>query len=223
MAFIRRASIRKKPVTGYKVAVVVSDDLDTDIVKTVDVDIPTIEGQPIPSTNLMKLPLRVVKENGNKRFVYAELDFSDNAVDLSYTLKGIMKDINDKSVGEPIEVQLDVLSDGDSRVRAATIRQINETQFRLRIVVVGDSEQEVDRVEMEFVDFSGPTPLPEQLELTNPKIDDGKKIFIDKTLTFEDPAGAADQLYMVVIDLIGKEGQFLGSTEYSIVVEGLEG
>lgn len=222
MAFIRRASIKKKPAKGYRVSVIVGDDLDTDIVKTVDVDIPTIEGQPIPSTNLMKLPLRVIKENGNKRFVYAELDFSDYAVDLSYSLKGIMKDVNDKSVGEPIEVTLDVLSDGDSRIRTASIRQINETQFRLRIVVVGDSEQEVDRVEMEFVDFSGPTPLPEQLELTNPKIDDGRKIFIDKTLTFEDPAGAADQIYAVVIDLIGKEGQFLGSTEYSIVVEGLE-
>lgn len=222
MAFIRRASIKKKPARGYKVSVVVGDDLDTDVVKTVDVDIPTIEGQPIPSTNLMKLPLRVIKENGNKRFVYAELDFSDYAVDLSYSLKGTMKDANDKSVGETIEVQLDVLSDGDSRVRTASIRQINETQFRLRIVVVGDSEQEVDRVEMEFVDFSGPTPIPEQLELTNPKIDDGKKIFVDKTLTFEDPAAAADQVYAVVIDLIGAEGQFLGSTEYSIVVEGLE-
>ncbi len=222
MAFIRRASIRKKPTTGYRVAVVVSDDFDTDIVKTVEVKLPTVEGQPIPSKNLMNLPLRVVRENGNKRFVYAELDFSDDAVNSAYQLTGIMKDQNNKSVGEPIDVQLDVMGDGDSRVRTATIRQINETQFRLRIVVIGDSEQEVDRVEIEFADFTGPTPLPEQLELTNPKIDGGKKVFIDKTLTFNEPGAAADEIYGVVIDLIGTGGEFLGSTEYSIVVEGLD-
>ncbi|MGH1339155.1 MAG: hypothetical protein ACRBFS_23765 [Aureispira sp.] len=222
MAFIRRASIKQKPVKGYRVAVVVSDDVDTDIVKTVDVEIPTIEGQPAPSTNFMKLPLRVVKENGNKRFVFADLEFSEDAVNFAYTLKGTMKDENDKSVGEPIEVQLDVIGDGDSRVRNATIRQINATQFRLRIVVIGDNEQDVDRVEIEFADFTGPAPLPEQLELTNPKVNGGKKIFIDKTLTFEEPVDAADQIYGTVIDLIGVGGEFLGSTEYSIVVEGLE-
>ena len=222
MAFIRRASIKQKATTGYRVAVVVGDDVDTDIVKTVDVNIPTVEGQPIPSTNMMKLPLRVVKENGNKRFVYAELDFSEDAVNLSYPLKGTMKDVNDKSVGEPLEVQLTVEDDGDSRVRNATIRQINETQFRLRVVVVGDDEQEVDRIQVEFADFTATPPIPEQLELINPKIDGGKKIFIDKTLTFEDPAAAADQVYAVVIDLIGTGGEFLGSTEYTIVVEGLE-
>jgi hypothetical protein len=222
MAFIRRASIKQKATKGYRVAVVVGDDVDTDVVKTVDVNIPTVEGQPIPSTNFMKLPLRVVKENGNKRFVYAELDFSEDAVNLSYELTGTMKDVNDKSVGEQLKVQLAVEEDGDSRVRNATIRQINETQFRLRIVVVGDNEQQVDRVQMEFADFTATPPIPEQLELTNPKIDGGKKIFIDKTLTFEDPAAAADQVYAVVIDLIGTGGEFLGSTEYTIVVEGLE-
>jgi hypothetical protein len=222
MAFIRRASIKQKATKGYRVAVVVGDDVDTDVVKTVDVNIPTVEGQPIPSTNFMKLPLRVVKENGNKRFVYAELDFSEDAVNLSYELTGTMKDVNDKSVGEQLKVQLAVEEDVDSRVRNATIRQINETQFRLRIVVVGDNEQQVDRVQMEFADFTATPPIPEQLELTNPKIDGGKKIFIDKTLTFEDPAAAADQVYAVVIDLIGTGGEFLGSTEYTIVVEGLE-
>lgn len=222
MAFIRRASIKKKATTGYRVAVVVSDDVDTDTVKTVDVEIPTVEGQPVPSTNIMTLPLRVVRENGNKRYVFADLEFSEDAVDVAYSLKGTMKDENDQSVGEPVEVELEVVGDGDSRIRTATIRQINATQFRLRIVVVGDSEEQVDRVEIEFADFSGPTPLPEQLELVNPRIDGGKKVFIDKTLTFEEPAEAADQIYGVVIDLIGVGGEFLGSTEYSIVVEGLE-
>lgn len=222
MAFIRRASIKQRPASGYRVAVVVGDDVDTDVVKTVDVSIPTVEGQPIPSTNFMKLPLRVVKENGNKRFVFADLDFSEDAVNVSYPLTGTMKDENDKSVGDPIQVELAVEEDGDSRIRNATIRQINATQFRLRIVVIGDNEQDVDRVQLEFADFSATPPIPEQLELTNPKIDGGKKIFIDKTLTFEDPAAAADQVYAVVIDLIGTGGEFLGSTEYSIVVEGLE-
>ena len=222
MAFIRRASIKKKQLSGYRVAVVVSDDIDTNEVKTVDVALPSVEGQPIPSTNFMKLPLRVVKENGNKRFVFADLEFSDDAVNLAYALTGTMKDENDQSVGEPIEVQLDVVGDGDSRIRTASIRQINATQFRLRTVVIGDNEQQVDRVEIEFADFTGPAPIPEQLELTNPKVNGGKKVFIDKTLTFEEPAEAADQIYGVVIDLIGVGGEFLGSTEYSIVVEGLE-
>jgi hypothetical protein len=222
MAFIRRASIRKKKTSGYRVAVVVGDDVDTNVVKTVEVAIPLVEGQPIPTPNLMKLPLRVVKENGNKRFVYTELDFSEYAVDQPYSLQGTMKDENDQSVGEPIKMELEVLADGDSRVRNASIRQINETQFRLRIVIVGDSEQAIDRIDVEFADFTGPTPIPEQLEMTDPKVDDGKKIFIDRTLTFEEPSAAVDEVYNAVIDLIDANGAFLGSAEYSIVVEGLE-
>ena len=223
MAFIRRGKLKKKQVgEAYKVVQVVGGDNEENLVNTVDVSIPTVEGQPIPSPNNMTLPLKVVKANGNKRFVFSNLTFSDNAVNLPYTMTGIMKDVNNKQVGEPVTVTLEVEDDGDSRVRSARAIQINETDFKLRVVIVGDSENNVNSVDVIFSDYSGPEPIPTEITLTNPKINGGKKVFKDNTLTFDDPSAAVDEIYVVVIDLKDTEGNSLGSTEYSIIVEGLD-
>lgn len=221
MTFIRRIKIKKKTSTKYRVVVVVGDDVNNNLVNTVDVSLPTIEGQPVPSTNLMKLPLHVVKENGNKHFVFDDLTFSDDAVNFAYNTFSTMKDSTDQPVGETLGAQIEVTDDGDSRVRSARIIQKTADQFKLRIVVIGDSEDNVKEVGVSFADFTGPAPIPENLQLKDPINKDGKKIFIDNTLTFEEPAAAGDQAYFLVLELFDVEGQSLGSSEYSVIVEGL--
>ncbi|BDS12102.1 hypothetical protein [Aureispira anguillae] len=222
MAFIRRGKLKKKQTIGYKVVVVVGDDSTENLVNTVDVAIPTVEGQPVPSPNNMTLPLKVVKENGNKRFVFSDLSFSEDAVNYPYEMISTMKDSNNKQVGEPLKAIVEVEDDGDSRVRSVSIRQLDETNFRLKAVIVGDSENNVDSVDIICSDFSGPEPIPVELTLTNPKVIGGKKVFKNNTFTFDDPAAAADEVYVVIVDLKNKEGASIGSTEYTVVVEGLE-
>lgn len=218
---IRRTKLKKKISLDYKAIVIVGDD-NENIVETVDVSIPTIENQPIPSPNKMTLPLKVVKENGDKKFVFSDLTFSDNAVNFSYPVTSVMKDVNNKQVGEPLTVTLQVEDSQDARVRNVTIREVKPEQFRLRLVVVGDHEDNIASVEVIFSDYSGPEPIPTELLLTDPILKDGKKIFKDNTLTFDDPSAAADQIYYLVVDLKDAEGNSLGSTEYTVVVEGLE-
>lgn len=221
MTFIRRIKIKKKTSTRYRVVVVVGDDADTNLANTVEVSLPTIEGQPIPSTNLMKLPLRAVSKNGDKRFVFDNLEFSDDAVNFAYDTFSTMKDSVDEPVGAPLKAKVEVTDDGDSRVRSASIIQKTAEKFRLRIVVIGDSEDNVSEVGVSFADFSGPAPIPEYLQLKKPINKNGKKIFINETLTFEEPAAAGDEMYFLVIELFDIKGRSLGSSEYSVMVEGL--
>lgn len=222
MTFIRRVRIKKRTTSKYRVAVVVGEDFDNNLVETVEVNLPNVEGQPVPSTNLMKLPLRVIKENGNKRYVFTDLEFSDDAVNFAYKASCTMKDINDKVVGDPLETTIEIDDDGDSRVRSARIIQTSPDQFKLRIAVIGDSENEVKEVSVSFADFSGPSPFPEKLILKDPIIKkSGKKIFKDNTLTFEEPAAASDEAYFLIIELLDAKGSSLGSSEYAVIVEGL--
>lgn len=222
MAFIRRGKIKQKPAVGYKVVVVVGDDSDKNQVNTVDVTIPPVEGQPLPSPTKMTLPLKVVKANGNKRFVFKDLSFSDNAVNMPYTMTSTMKDANNKQVGKSVTAKLEVEDDGDSRVRSVIIRQLDAVNFLVKVVVVGDNEGDVASVDVIFVDYFGTEPIPAELNMANPVVKGGKKIFRNKTLTFNDPPAAADELYALVVDLKDAKGNSLGSTEYTVVVEGLE-
>lgn len=222
MAFIRRGKIRQKPTLGYRVVVVVGDDSETNEVQTVDVTLPSVEGQPVPNVNEMTLPLKVVKENGNKRFVYADLDFNEDAVNFSYQLTAVMKNADNQPVGDPFIKTVEVEDDGDSRLRSVSIRQLDDVNFRLKAVIVGDDNNEVGSLDISFIDFTGPEPIPTELSLSNPKVSGGKKVFKENTLTFDDPAAAADEFYLMIVDLKDAEGNSLGSTEYSVVVEGLD-
>ena len=46
--------------------------------------------------------------------------------------------------------------------------------------------------------------------------------FADSTLTFEEPDLAADEVYNLVVDFLAADGSALGSSDYEIVVEGLD-
>ena len=226
MAIIRRGKIQTigSSNTNFKskVVYVVGEDSEENLVNTIDISLPTIEGQPIPSSNNITLPLKVVKANGNKRFVFKELTFSENPVNLPYNVIGTMKDANNVQIGEPLEITIEVEEDGDSRVRNLTITELSSGEFRLKIVIVGDSENNVASVDVVFSDYSGPEPIPAEISLTNPIIKNEKKIFKDKTLTFDDPSGAIDEIYYLVVDLKNTEGNSIGSTEYTVAIAGSE-
>jgi len=222
MAFIRNVRFKKKNTTGTKAIVVVGDDVPADAVNTIDVSILAEGSAPSPTSDLLVVPLKVVKENGNKRFVNKDLDFEGDPVNASYVVTAVMKDAANNQVGESFTGPVKVEDDGDSRVRSVRINQIDDTNFRLKVVIVGDSENNVSKVEVLFADFAGPDPEPTEILLENPKVNGGKKVFKDTTLTFSDPAAAADEIYDLIVDLKDAGGNSLGSTEYGVVVEGLD-
>lgn len=222
MAFIRNVRFKKKNTIGTKAIVVVGDDSETNEVNTVDISILAEGDAPNPTSDSLVLPLKVVKKNGNKRFVNKDLDFEGDPVNFSYTVTAVMKDVDNNQVGESFTGPVKVEDDGDSRVRSVRITQIDDTNFRLKVVIIGDSENNVDKVEVLFADFAGPEPEPTEILLENPKVNGGKKVFKDTTLTFSDPAAAADEVYDLVIDLKGADSNSLGSTEFGVVVEGLD-
>jgi len=226
MAFIRRAKIKKKRTSAYKVVVVVGDDSTSNQVEKVDVTIPAVPGQPNPTPTTMTLPLKVVKKNGNKRFVFKELDFSEDAVNYSYTMTSVMKDAGGNQVGDSLTIPVEVEEPGedeDTRVRSVRIIQRTETTFRLKVVIVNDDNNDVKQVHASFDDYEGPEPEPDDaFMLNNPVIKGDKKIFYTDALGFSDPGEAADQQYILIIDLIGEGEVSLGSSYQSAVVEGLD-
>lgn len=220
-AFIRRGKIKKRASIGYKAVVVVGDDADADEVDHVTVEIASSLESPEPTETSITLPLKVVKDNGNKRFVFNQLEFNGDAVNFSYDLTVTMRDAAGEAVGEPETLSAEVEDDGDSRVRSVSIRQIDDTNFQLRVVVVGDDADETASVEVLTEAVSGPEAIPDVLEMTPTTAVGGKKVF-KTTMTFSDPAAVSDEAYSLVIDLKNGEGFSLGSSEYEVVVEGLD-
>ena len=214
-AFIRRSKIRQKTTSGYRVVVVVGDDSTNNEVNTVDVAIAPLEGSPAPDCDSsITLPLKVVKENGNKRFVFNQLDFDENSVNFSYTVTVTMRNELGEPVGEPMTETVEVEDDGDTRLRSVRIRQLDESNYELRTTLVGDWDKEVGSVDVIFSDFSGSQPIPGEISLTESTTTDGKRVFTTSTLTFEDPAFAADEVYNLVVDLRNHDGSSLGSSEH---------
>jgi hypothetical protein len=217
MAIIRRGKLQQTQTVGYNAITIVDNDTE-DVVNTVDVILEVINPEePIPAPNDMALTLK----SESKRFVFNDLNFSANAAGFSYKMTSVMKDINNKPVGEPLIETVVVEPSNDISVRAVTItqRKANPELFRLKTVIVGDHSGKVASVDVIFSDFSGPEPIPTEVTLTDPKIDGGKKVFKDNTLTFDDPNAAIYEEYVVIIDLKDAEGTSLGSSEQSVVVQ----
>lgn len=234
-AFIRRSVV--KQVTNangsvqYRVIVVVGDDTVTNEVDRVEVSIsspPGTEGAPTPSTSALVLPLKVVKANGNKRFVNAELTFSGSALGHQYLLTSTMRDVDGNLVGAPVRELATVTEvgpddpDAGPEIQSVIIKRINDNNFVLKVVVDNDLAATVASVDVIFVDFTGPAPIPTEINLTNPTLNEDRGIFRMRTLTFEDPQAAVGEIYNVVVDMKGRDGKSLGYSEEGIYVEGLE-
>jgi len=217
MAFIRHNKLKQKNEVGYNAITIVNDD-NEDVVNTVDVTLEVINPEePTPSPNNMALTLK----SESKRFVFNDLNFSADATGFSYKMTSVMKDINNKPIGEPLIETVTVEPSNGISVRAVTItqRKANPELFRLKTVIVGDHSNQVASVEVIFSDFSGPEPIPTEVTLTDPTINGGKKVFKDNTLTFDDPNAAIYEEYLVIVDLKDAEGTSLGSYEQSVVVQ----
>lgn len=235
-AFIRRQVV--KQVTNgaavrYRVIVVVGDDTVTNEVDRVEVSIATpagsgSEGAPTPSTTAMVLPLKVVKANGNKRFVDSSLTFSAPALGQQYLLTSVMRSADGGQVGAPVQELVTVTNvgpddpDAGPELQSVMIKRINETNFVLKVVVDNDLAASVASVDVIFVDYTGPAPIPTEVTLTNPVVDGDRGTFRMRTLTFEDPRAAVGQIYNVVVDLKDSNHKSLGYSEEGIYVEGLE-
>ncbi|MCO4770839.1 MAG: hypothetical protein KDA24_12475 [Deltaproteobacteria bacterium] len=234
-AFIRRAKIRKKTTSGYRVVVVVGDDATNNEVDSVDVVVDHVPGQPLPQggtlacdddgsncSTTLNLPLKVVKANGNKRFVFNDLDFSDDATNFSFGTTTTLKDAANQPVGVPVSSVVEVEDSGDVRLRSVIVRQLDDTNFEMRAVVVGDFTDAVQEVWVCIADYTGPDPEPDDcFTLANPTVDGGKKVFSITDMSFSDPSAAADEVYSTVVDLRDATLGSLGATEVDIVVQGL--
>jgi hypothetical protein len=232
-AFIRRSKIKKKRTSAYRVVVVVGDDSTSNEVETVDMVIAHVPDQPAPTggtttcddlgncDTTVTLPLRVVKANGNKRFVFKDLDFSEDATNFSYSVTTTMKDAEGQPVGQPKTSTIEVEESGDIRLRSVIVRQLDETLFEMRAVVVGDFTDSVHEVWVCVTDYEGPDPEPDDcFTLTSPVVDGGKKVFSTE-MSFSEPAAAADEVYQTTVDLRDSSLASLGATEQEIVVQGL--
>lgn len=222
-AFIRRNKLKKRATVGYKVVVVVGDDAETNEVDTVEVSIDALtDTDPTPSEDVVSLELRKIKANGNKRYVYRGLDFESDAVGAGYQLTTTMLDVAGEAVGETEVSDVTVEDDGPPKTRTPTITQLDASNFELQIKVVGDDDLEVARVDVEIVDLIGNAAIPDVFSFEESEDSKGRRVFTTSSLTFEDPASAADQPYGVVVTLYDSFGDVLGASDYEVVVEGLE-
>lgn len=217
MTYIRTGKLKQSIDSKYSAITIVADDIE-DVVHSVDVTIePITLEEPTPSPTNMASTLK----SETKRFVYNDLTFSDNAAGFSYKMTSVMKNIDNNPIGEPLTETVTVEPSGDITVRSVTItqRKANPDLFRLKTVIASDHDNKVASVEVIFSDFSGPEPIPTEVTLIDPKIDGGKKVFKDNTLTFDDPSSAIYEEYIVIVDLKDAEGISIGASEHIVVVQ----
>ena len=193
----------------YRVIVVVEDDAVANQVDTVRVTLRPVGDAPPPIVSAMTLPLKVVKANGNKRFVTTNLAFNGDAdpIGASYVLSATMRDVDGAAVGDTVTSTVQIVDAGAIAPSSVSIRRLDRTSFKLRVVVSDDDDHEVHSVDVIFVDYTGPAPLPTEVSLVDPTSDGDRRVFVMKTLTFEDPAAAVGATYNVVIDLKDASGK----------------
>jgi len=102
-----------------------------------------------------------------------------------------------------------------------TITQLDATNFEVRAVVTSDNSDIVNTVDISFVDFTGPAPIPTELTLTLLSQDGNEKTFTYSTLNFEDPVAAIGEIYGLVADLKNISNSSILFTEPDVEVIGL--
>lgn len=218
-AFIRRGKIKMRATIGYKVVVVVGDDSTSNEVETVDVElIPQLGGEPVQQT----LRRKTIKPNGNKRYVFSSVTPGGFEPGDAVTLKATARNAQGGAVGQPWSKVVEVEDDGDATIRSVGIQQLDATNFQLKVLVVGDSEQQAARVDVNIVDLVGNAAIPESVSIDNPGRSGGRAVYLDQTLTFEDPSSAVDEVYSVVAGIYDDNSTWLSGAEFEVVVQGLE-
>lgn len=232
-AFIRRSKLKRKRTAGYRVVVVVGDDVENNDVDSVDVTFDLAAGQPVPEggtlscdaddncSTTVNLALKVVKPNGNKRFVFKDLDFSEDPDDFSYNTTTTLTDADGLAVGVPVTSTLEVEDDAGLAVRDATIRRVDATSFEVQVVVLGDFDDEVAEIYFSIDDYSGPDPEPDDsFVMSDPVVTGGTKVFTE-TIEFSDPDATPGEVYTSIIQFVDAEAVLGLVTVEDIVVGGL--
>ena len=206
---------------SYRLVVVVGDDSVDNAVDSVRVSLRPVGDAPPPVAPRVLLPLKVVKDNGNKRFVNTSLAFDGDAIGASYVLTATMLDVDGGAVGVTVTSTVQVEDALPTKLASVAIRSLDATSFKLRVVVSGDDDHEVHSADVRFVDITGTAPLPTELRLVDPTTDGDTRVFVMKTLTFEKPAAAVGAKYNLLIDLKDAAGKSLGDARtWTVVVNG---
>ena len=220
-AFIRRRSITKKGNIGsYRSTVVVADDPNDDVDHVV-VAVQGLDGAPEPTSPSYTLDLRLTQGNGDKQFVASDLEFQADAADGEYSFTVELRRADGTLVNPPVTTEVGVTPVRDSRVRTARIEQVDEENFLLSVVVIGDAS--VDRIGISYGDFAGPEPTESDFTIIEKTVkNNGAKKTFTALITFEEAEAAVDEVYEVVVDLLDGNGQALGAAEIDVAVRGLE-
>jgi hypothetical protein len=231
-AFIRRTKLRKKRTVGYRVVVVVADD-EANEVDSVDVSIAHGPDQPTFTGGVtscdddgqcstdVTLRHRTIKANGNKRFRFNDLDVDDIPYGYSYSVTTTLVDAEGLPLGPPESSTLEVEEAAPMGLRDATIRQVDDTFFEFKAVVLGDFDDTVQQVYATLDQYTGPDPEPDDsFAMGEPVVTGGTKVF-SHLLSFSGPATAVGELYTTAVQFVDADGVVGAAIWVDIVVEGL--
>lgn len=107
---------------------------------------------------------------------------------------------------------------GDNIIGWVIIKKIDTTNFLIEVSIV-DVLNEVEAVDVIFVDYIGSAPIPTEINLINPVVNGTIKTFSMSTLTFEDPVAAIGGSYDALVDFKNNIGQSLGYVEVTIIAQ----
>lgn len=101
------------------------------------------------------------------------------------------------------------------------IKAVDASNFLVEVAVY-DALDNINSVDITFVDYTGPAPIPLELNLVSPTIvSPNIKIFSINTLTFDDPPAAIGETYGIVVDFKDAGAGSLGYAEPYVPVQAI--
>ncbi|MFT7625730.1 MAG: hypothetical protein ACI9WU_004921 [Myxococcota bacterium] len=222
-AIIRKGNIRRSHSGGYRTNYMVGQDPNHEVT-TVEVSISALgdEPSPTPSTDTLTLtPKNKKSASGNRQFENDELTFSNgDGFKHQYSITAKMLDADGKQVGELFTTTAFKPGDIPTTVHSATIGQLDDGAAEVEIVVIGSSLDDLSTIEItiyEGDECPAESDMPLTLNVTQTGVN--TLVFSFSGLEFDgcDIAGIS---YDMELQLIGNDGQFLGSADLSVVASG---
>jgi hypothetical protein len=100
------------------------------------------------------------------------------------------------------------------------IKRLDPDNFKL-FASVSDKTGLIHSLDVIFSDYSGPEPIPTELSIVGYADGQGIISFNVDNLTFDDPAAAPGEVYVVVLDFKDLNGNTIYTIEYSTTVQNL--
>lgn len=122
------------------------------------------------------------------------------------TISTSLDKLGSTNVIEPLEV-------------SSSIARVGSTDFfTAEVVVENDFTQSVASTEIIFDSWSGPDPIPTELEIGAFAYNGLAKVFSIDTLTFDDPNAAVGEKYNIIVFLKDSNGDLIQSIPFEIEV-----